>query len=139
MPWHEKYNQIQTVVQGQQSAVNPGPPPGLVKGSVTAFGFVNPHALVHLAVKTNAGNLEEWTADTAPPIMLRRAGWDRATLKPGDAITVSGYQAKDGSRHMSVPKWDRPGGIPVWAKVAGAAEMAIWTGVITAAVNIPNY
>ena len=39
----------------------------------------------------------------------------------------------------SVPTWDRPGGIPVWAKVAGAAEMAIWIGVITAAVNIPNY
>ena len=39
----------------------------------------------------------------------------------------------------SVPKWDRPSGIPAIGKIAGAAEMAIWIGVITAAVNIPNY
>lgn len=81
-----------------------------VKGTVTVFEFVNPHALVHLAVKTNAGSVEEWIAETAPPSMLRRAGWDRATLKPGDAITVSGHQAKDGSRYLSVRRLVLPNG-----------------------------
>ena len=81
-----------------------------VKGAVTSFEFVNPHALVHFAVKTNGGSVEEWTAETAPPSMLRRAGWDRATLKPGDSISVSGYQAKDGSRYMSVRKLVMPNG-----------------------------
>jgi hypothetical protein len=81
-----------------------------LKGSVTAFEFVNPHALVHVAVRANGRNVEEWTAETAPPSMLRRAGWDRATLKPGDAITVSGYQAKDGARYMSVRKIVMPNG-----------------------------
>jgi uncharacterized protein DUF6644 len=38
-----------------------------------------------------------------------------------------------------VPKWDQPAGIPAVAKAAGFAEMALWIGVITAAVNIPNY
>ena len=39
----------------------------------------------------------------------------------------------------SIPKWDKPAGLPVAAKVAGFVELAIWIGVITAAVNVPNY
>ena len=35
--------------------------------------------------------------------------------------------------------WGRQGSIPVRARVAGLFDLAIWLGVITAAVNIPNY
>ncbi len=40
---------------------------------------------------------------------------------------------------MSVPKWDRSAGTPAIAKLAGLLELALWIGVITAAVEIPNY
>ena len=36
-------------------------------------------------------------------------------------------------------KWDQPGATPALAKIAGASELALWIGVITAAVSIPNY
>ena len=39
----------------------------------------------------------------------------------------------------NVPKWDRSAGTPAVAKLAGLLELALWIGVITAAVEIPNY
>ena len=45
--------------------------------------------------------------------------------------------------HISVllktRKWDQPNETPSLAKVIGITELALWIGVITAAVNIPNY
>lgn len=38
-----------------------------------------------------------------------------------------------------VRKWDQPLGTPGVAKLAGLVELLIWVGVVTAAVNIPNY
>ncbi len=75
-----------------------------LKGTVTDVEWANPHVQIHLDVKDEKGNVERWTAETAPPAMLRRVGWDKDKIKPGDRITVSGYQLKDGSKVMSVRK-----------------------------------
>ena len=79
-------------------------------GTVTEFEWANPHVAIHLDVKDDRGNIERWTAETAPPAMLRRVGWDRNTIKPGDRITVSGYQLKDGSKILSVRRIVLPNG-----------------------------
>lgn len=39
----------------------------------------------------------------------------------------------------NIPKWARDGSVPIRARLAGFFDLAIWLGVITAAVNIPNY
>ena len=81
-----------------------------VKGTVTEFDLVNPHTLIHLVIKEKNGEVEAWTAEAAPPNMLRRVGWDKTTIRPGDRITVTGYRAKDGARLLSVRSIVLPNG-----------------------------
>jgi hypothetical protein len=41
-----------------------------------------------------------WAIELASPIDLEEGGWNRESLQPGDAITVSGYPARNGSRQV---------------------------------------
>lgn len=72
--------------------------------TVTAFEFVNPHVLIHFEVKDESGNVEKWTALTAPPQRLYRAGWNTKSLKLGDQITITGAPHKDGRKEMGLGK-----------------------------------
>jgi hypothetical protein len=69
-----------------------------VKGTVSAFEFINPHTLITVDVKNDKGEIEKWNCEARSPGMLVRVGgWDKSTLKVGDVITVYGYRAKNGS------------------------------------------
>jgi Family of unknown function (DUF6152) len=74
-----------------------------LKGTVTAFEWANPHAMVDMDVKTDAG-VEKWQAETNSPNLLARAGWTRNSLKPGDQITVIGHASKKGTKLMRLVK-----------------------------------
>jgi Family of unknown function (DUF6152) len=72
---------------------------------VTSFEFINPHALIYLDVKNEKGEIEKWTCEERSPAMLvRNGGWDKNTLKPGDVITVIGFQAKNGMKILRLKK-----------------------------------
>lgn len=73
-----------------------------VKGTVTKFEFMNPHALIYVDVVGNKGNVEHWMAEESSNNHLSRIGWNRNTLKPGDEITVTGHRAKNGARVMEL-------------------------------------
>jgi hypothetical protein len=75
-----------------------------VKGTVRAFEFANPHVLLHVDVKDGRGKVTEWVAETGSPNMMRRGGWTKSSVKPGDEITVIGHPAKDGSPSMRFVK-----------------------------------
>ena len=75
-----------------------------VKGTVTQFEWSNPHAYIHLDVKDDKGNVENWSAELASLGMLSRVNWRRDTVKPGDEITVFGNRAKDGRTFMRLDK-----------------------------------
>ena len=76
-----------------------------VSGTVTEFRFVNPHVLVYWDVKDAAGSIQQWSGErSGPNSMARNAGWNRNTLKPGDQVTVSGRQAKNGTYTMAISK-----------------------------------
>ena len=66
-------------------------------GTVTKVEWINPHAWVHLDVKKPDGKVESWMIEGGTPNTLFRRGFSKDSLKPGTAITVDGYQAKDGS------------------------------------------
>ena len=69
-----------------------------VKATVTEFRYANPHPQLFFDVKDDKGNVVNWRLDGYPPVVLSRTGWKRdATLKPGDRITVFGWQARDGT------------------------------------------
>ena len=76
-----------------------------VKATVTDFQFINPHTLILLDVKNDKGEIEKWTCEARSPAMLvRNGGWNKNTLKPGDAITASGFRAKNGTKILRLKK-----------------------------------
>jgi len=68
----------------------------LVEGTVTQFVFTNPHVQIHLDVKDDQGNVEQWVATAGAPGTLRRDGWNNKILQPGDEIAIVGFPYKDG-------------------------------------------
>lgn len=71
-----------------------------VTGVVVRFEFVNPHDLIYLDVRDDQGNLRQWIVYGAAPMALAKVGWDRETIRPGEQLTITGYQRKDGRRGM---------------------------------------
>ena len=75
-----------------------------VTGTVTGFDFVNPHVMISMDAKNDAGQVEHWQGELTSPNHLARAGWTKSTLKPGDQITLTGGAAKSGSTTMWIRK-----------------------------------
>jgi Family of unknown function (DUF6152) len=75
-----------------------------VKGIVTEFEWVNPHALIHFDVMDEAGRVEKWIAETNSPNTLSRQGWSKSTVKIGDEITLVGHRVKGGGNYINFSK-----------------------------------
>lgn len=75
-----------------------------VKGTVTAFNWSNPHVMIDLEVKTEAGKIEKWNIGGPSTERMTGNGWDRNTLKPGDMITGIGYRHSDGSNIVQLQR-----------------------------------
>jgi hypothetical protein len=68
-----------------------------IKGTVTKVEWQNPHVYFYMDVINENGTVATWSVENGPPNTLFREGWRKDTLKPGDAVTVQGFRAKDGS------------------------------------------
>ena len=75
--------------------------PVSLRGTVTRFEWNNPHALLYVDVKDANGEIVNWAVEWASPLDLRKAGWTRDALQVGDAVTVEGWVARDGSKLAS--------------------------------------
>jgi Family of unknown function (DUF6152) len=71
-----------------------------LEATIVRFDWANPHALISFTAPGATGGAAAWTAETAGPVILTRAGWTRSTLKPGDRVTVAGQPARNGSKTM---------------------------------------
>ena len=71
-----------------------------VKGVVTKFKLINPHARIYFDVIGDDGEVQKWLAEGNAAAILKRREWTRDTLKVGDVITISGNPAKDGGNKM---------------------------------------
>jgi Family of unknown function (DUF6152) len=68
-----------------------------LNGTVIEIDWANPH--VHVFINVNQANtLVNWAIELESPVDLQRGGWSRDTLKIGDAVTVQGISARDGSK-----------------------------------------
>jgi len=66
-----------------------------VSGTVINVEWTNPHIHFGVDVKSADGSIVHWRFEGYPPNMLVRQGWRKdVTLKPGDTITVTGWQAR---------------------------------------------
>lgn len=75
--------------------------PVTLKGTVAKMEWVNPHAWIHIDVKTEEGKVERWEIETGNPNALIRRGFTKNSLPSGTEVTVSGYRAKDGTMRAS--------------------------------------
>src|SRR5260370_21672530 len=75
-----------------------------LKGIVTEFEWINPHALIHFDVTDENGKVEKWVGETNSPNTLSRQGWNRNTVKTGDQITLIGHRVKGGAYYCNFSK-----------------------------------
>jgi Family of unknown function (DUF6152) len=69
--------------------------PITLRGTVTKFEWMNPHAHLYLDVKGDSGGVTSWEFELGSPNTLMRSGWTRNSLKNGDEIIVKGCRSKD--------------------------------------------
>lgn len=77
--------------------------PTTVSGTVVELQFFNPHSIIVFDVKDAKGVTTRWQAELGSAnIMARADGWTRTTLKPGDKVTITGPQNKNGMGDMNL-------------------------------------
>jgi hypothetical protein len=69
----------------------------VLEGIVKEFQWTNPHIWIQVNVKTADGKVVEYSVEGGSPNALRRQGWAKDTLKPGDQVSLTMHPLKDGS------------------------------------------
>lgn len=93
--------------------------PVTLKGTVVKWEMINPHGWITMDVTGPDGKTTAWMVETSNPNGLMRLGWTKRSLKPGDAITIEAYQAKDGSNTANAARITLADGSKVFAGSAG--------------------
>jgi uncharacterized protein DUF6152 len=71
--------------------------PVTLKGTIVKMEWVNPHSWLDLDVKDPDAKVSSWKLEFAAPNALYRRGWRQESLRSGVEVTVTAFQAKDGS------------------------------------------
>ena len=58
-----------------------------LNGTVHEFQWTNPHSWIELDVPQKSG-AQRWSIELNSPNNLKRQGWKRDSIKPGDKVTV---------------------------------------------------
>jgi hypothetical protein len=93
--------------------------PIALRGKITKMEWINPHAWMHLEVKTADGTVENWMIEAGPPGALVRRGWKKDSVVPGTEVLVEGYQAIDGSKRANGRDVTFPDGTRLFAGSSG--------------------
>ncbi len=106
-------------------------------GTVTSFDWSNPHCLLHIDVKDSSGEHKDWIIELAAPTIMRRNGWSKDSMKPGDSVDRRDSPRQERRddrtqrrRHHATEirgQWPRaPIAIPIttteWSRRSGAAN-----------------
>ena len=67
-----------------------------LKGTVTQWVWSNPHCILHLDVTDESGQAVPWIVETENPTSMFNIGWSKTSMKPGDQVTVTAMQVKNG-------------------------------------------
>ena len=70
-----------------------------IEGEVQKFQYRSPHAILLFAVRTPEGQTRTYEAEWSNPRRLSGQGIDKATLKPGDVVVVTGSPGRAGSEN----------------------------------------
>jgi hypothetical protein len=70
----------------------------LSSATIKSLAWANPHTIVTFDVKEAKGGVATWNAESGSPSALTRMGWNRNSLKAGDAVTIELFPARNGAR-----------------------------------------
>jgi hypothetical protein len=90
-----------------------------LKGVVTRVEWTSPHVFVYFEVPGEADDAGEWSMELDPPVLLRRYGWQKDTVKVGDEIACTGAPARSGAHLMR-------GAI---VELADGTQLRVWSRV----------
>jgi len=83
----------------------------IVQGTVAKLEWGNPHVFVWLYVPRAGGRDSELYGFESDSInLLRRQGWTKSSLKPGEAVTLEFFPLRDGRNGGHLIKVARPDG-----------------------------
>lgn len=71
-----------------------------LEGEVKELKLINPHSRLHLNVTGTDGSVAEWRLELGAASALQRRGVSPSSLSPGTKVTVSGFQARDGTLRL---------------------------------------
>jgi hypothetical protein len=69
----------------------------LKNATMTKVLWQHPHIILSFAVKEANGKVTNWSAESGSPGSVARLGWNRNSVKVGDAVTVELFPAKNGA------------------------------------------
>ena len=72
----------------------------ILSGTIAKMEWRNPHALLTVDVPDAQGQIQSWSVWFSSANGLYRRGWRQDDLPAGAAVTVTGFQARDGSRQL---------------------------------------
>ena len=98
-----------------------------LEGTVTEFQWTNPHAFIELDV-AQQGRTVHWSIELNSPNNLRRQGWSRTSLRPGEEVTLRMNPLRDGHR----------GGLFLYLTKENGTELDSGLPRNGTPVNVPN-
>lgn len=71
----------------------------VLKGTVTAFRWRNPHSSLLMDIKDEAGNIVNYAIELPSPGLMARGsmGWTRNTFKVGDVVEFHAHPSRTGA------------------------------------------
>jgi hypothetical protein len=90
-------------------------------GTVTSVEWRNPHIWVFFDVEDDDGATTAWACEGGAPNALFRRGWRPDSLKPGDAVTIEGEKARNGSANCNMRSAKLGNGNVIFAGDAGSS------------------
>lgn len=70
-----------------------------VEGKVVEVRLTNPHSHFFLDVTEADGSTVRWKFEAGTPSGMLRNGYSPQVIKPGDVVTINGFQARDDSNN----------------------------------------
>jgi hypothetical protein len=86
-----------------------------LSGTVTKVEWMNPHARIYIDAPDSAGVVANWNLEMGSPNGLMRQGWRRDTLQPGDAVSITGWRARNHPHVGNIDNVRLPDGTRVFA------------------------
>ena len=92
------------------------------EGVVEEYLWRNPH--VHIIIRVDPGEdvdpatVGRWDVEGGSTVIMGRQGWNRATYKVGDPITLVGHPLRSGEKGMALFYAIRPDGTRMYHDIA---------------------